>query len=109
METGGTVDCIYDVVLSNASQRMITVTVEPDVGQDWKVFPDHQHVEIKAGESAEMRFRFQHEADLAALTVPAFRSTVDYHGQDLRIAVGEQTTTVEVSIDMPSRICKCCS
>jgi len=102
LETDGLADCIYEIVMKNPSQRTITVTVEPDVGPDWRVFPDHQHVDIKSGESAEMKFRFQHEADLEELTVPAFHSNVDYHGQVLRIAVGERTTAIDVSIDTTS-------
>ena len=100
LSTDGAADSIYDVVLQNPSQRTVTVTVESDAGPDWRVFPDHQHVEVKAGDSASMKFRFAREVseDLSKLTIPQLRSTVDYHGEDLQIAVGERVTPVDVVV-----------
>ncbi len=103
MSTTGAADTIYGVVLKNPSQRTITITVEPDAGQDWRVFPDHQHIDIKAGESASMKFRFVREEteDLKKITIPRLRSSVDYHGGNLQIAVGERVTPVDVEIQTP--------
>jgi len=103
LSVDGAADTVYDVVLKNPSQRTITITVESDAGQDWRVFPDHQHIDIKAGESASMKFRFLREEaeDLKTFTIPQLRSTVSYHGDNVQIAVGEQVTPVDVVIQTP--------
>jgi len=104
LSTSGAADSIYEVILKNPSQRTITITVEPDVGRDWRVFPDHQHIDIKSGESTSMKFRCIREdvEELATLTLPRLRSTVDYHGEDVQISVGERVTPVDIAIDTPS-------
>lgn len=100
LSTNGAAECLYNVVLKNPSQRTITLTVEPDVGQDWKVFPDHQHVDIEAGLSAAMKFRFLRDGadDLSELSIPMLRSKVEYHYEGLSIVVGERVVPVDVSI-----------
>ena len=72
----------------------------PDAETDWQVFPDHQHVRIEAGRSVPMRFRFvrRSTSELTVLTIPRLTSRVDYHGDQMSVAVGERVTPVDVAV-----------
>ena len=85
--------------IENKAARAIEVTAtgESPAG-DWWLRPDHVHVALQPGESADLTLQFQRPPDgfRAGFSAPALTLQVDYLSDDRRVSLPAQRKTVFV-------------
>ncbi len=103
LEPSGRASSQFEVTLSNPTSRVIDVTLTPDSRDArWVFRPDHDHGEIKAGESKTFTFRVERpEASLDAyIDAPTLIVDTQYLAPTFRYTI--PTRTVDLPLRLPA-------
>ena len=110
MQFDGSTRQDYSLAIPNPGKYPLEITITPEVGKNWRVVPDHQHLVIPPGKTDGMDFHFYRgDASLAESTdrwegfrIPAFEMNVDYLHESARIRFPAVTLPVDIGLASPS-------
>ncbi|MGK0189247.1 MAG: hypothetical protein ACI9R3_005064 [Verrucomicrobiales bacterium] len=90
----------YKLKATNPAKAAVELTVSPsDSERGWLVLPDHQHLTIAPGESAEVAFTYAFTGASEALSaVPHLKIDTDYLDGNARITLPGRTKKLEVDL-----------
>ncbi len=94
----GVVDGLLRMRFDNPGKRPIELTLTPGVGDDaWAFSPDHTHVVVDGGESANVTFSVgRRAAGFERFRFPKLQVDCDYLGEGVRISLPTKAVTIDV-------------
>lgn len=96
----------YSVAIPNPGEHPVEVVITPNVGSDWRVVPDHQHIVVPPGKTSGMDFYFyrgdetvgDRKDSWTGFQPPTFNMSVDYLHETARIRMPVVKIPVDVGL-----------